>query len=146
MKRIILVILILISISITFSINFGVGINIHGHIEPFVMANFEIGKVDLLAKAGFIFDNTGIAVLVPGVFISGDLNNFRPHGGFEGFWHLKENQCLFLGKIGVDYGINVKFAELYLGLDIGLPINLPGDFFVSGLNNPIPMFTAYLEF
>ena len=129
-----------------FGISYSVGINVSGFIEPFVMARVELGTVDLMLKGGFVFSNKGLEIFSPGVFVSTDLSFFRPHAGIEGFWNLKEMECLLLGKIGTDFRISLSFASLYLGADLGLVINLPGDFFVN-IDEivPIPTLTAYLE-
>ncbi|OAA29472.1 hypothetical protein AT15_02015 [Kosmotoga arenicorallina S304] len=146
MKRwVVLFVFLLISLGI-FGISYSIGVNISGFIEPFVMARFELGTVDLMVKGGFVFSNRGLEIVSPGIFVSTDLSFFRPHAGIEGFWNLKEMECLLLGKIGTDFRISLSFASLYLGADIGLAINLPGDFFVS-IDEivPIPTLTAYLE-
>lgn len=146
MKRwVVLFVFLLISLGI-FGISYSIGVNISGFIEPFVMARFELGTVDLMVKGGFVFSNRGLEIVSPGIFVSTDLSFFRPHAGIEGFWNLKEMECLLLGKIGTDFRISLSFASLYLGADLGLAINLPGDFFVN-IDEivPIPTLTAYLE-
>jgi len=146
MKRYIIVLAFLLVALSVFGISYSVGVNLSGAIEPFLMARFELGTVDIMVKTGFIFSSRGIELIVPGIFVSTDLSFFRPHAGLEGFWHLREMGCLLLGKIGADFKVGLSFASLYLGADLGLAIDLPGEFFVS-VNKlaPIPTLTAYLE-
>lgn len=147
MKRLLLIVFTLCIALSVWSVSWGLGVKLHGHVEPFVTARFDLGTVDLMLKTGIIPGESIVDVIVPGFFITTDLCNFRFHGGFEGLWHLKEGECLVLGRLGVNYGLNLKIATLYLGGEIGFPINLPGDFFVETNNlYPIPTLITYLEF
>ncbi|WP_053001183.1 hypothetical protein [Kosmotoga pacifica] len=132
--------------SYLYALGISVGIRLHGHIEPFFIVSINTGEFDIQLKNGFIFDDSGIALLVPGVFISKDFGSFRVHTGFEGFIQLEEKKCLLLGKIGANFGMTLGVGSLFLGGEFGLPINLPGEFFVKVKLRPIPTLTAYFEF
>jgi len=129
------------------SFGLGLGVKIHGHVEPFVMASFDVGTVDLLVKTGFIPGENIVDLIVPGVFVAYDFCNFRIYGGFEGLWHLTERRCLLLARVGLNYGFDLNFSTLYVGGELGLPISLPGEFFVETDElSIIPTLITYLEF
>lgn len=146
-KKIVLIVLFLGIALSALSIGWGLGVKIHGHIEPFVMASVEIGVIDVMFKTGFIFGENIVDLVVPGIFAAYDFFNFRVYGGFEGLWHLTERECLVLGRVGLNYGFDINFSTLYVGGELELPVNLPGEFFVDtdGLSI-IPALITYLEF
>lgn len=144
--RLTFILVVLFIFSSLYAFRISSGINLHGHIEPFLAVSIDVGEFSVQLKNGFIFDDSGISLFVPGVFISKDFGSFRVHTGFEGFIQLKEKKCLLLGRIGANLGTNLGVGSLFLGGQVGLPINVPLDFLVETGLKPIPTLTAYFEF
>lgn len=143
--RLMLVVILLVVSSI-YALGISIGIKLHGHIEPFIALAIDAGDFKIQLKNGFIFDDSGIALLVPGIFISKDFAAFRIHTGIEGFIQLKEKKSLLLGRFGANFGMNLGAGSLFLGGELGLPINLPSELFIEASLKPIPTLTAYFEF
>ncbi|MBN2253823.1 MAG: hypothetical protein JW701_08995 [Kosmotogaceae bacterium] len=144
MKQICIVLVLALAASVI-GVGFSVGVKIHGHFEPFAAINFDTWLLGFQVKAGVIFDKDSI-VLVPGLFLYKDLASWRVHGGIEGLFHLGEMEGMMLARAGASYGFSTDFGKLFFGGELGIPINLPGDFFVDTSLKIVPTFIVQLQF
>ncbi|WP_292590763.1 MULTISPECIES: hypothetical protein [unclassified Mesotoga] len=143
--RFVCIALVLVISASAIGIGFGVGVKIHGHFEPFAAINFDTWLLGFQAKAGVIFDTDSI-VLVPGMYLYKDIASWRVHGGTEILFHLGEMEGLLLARAGASYGFATDFGELFIGAELGFPVNLPGEFFVDTSLKIVPTFLVQLEF
>jgi len=145
LTKMICVFLVLILAVSIIGVDFSIGVKIHGHFEPFAAVNFDTWLLGFQVKAGVIFATDSI-VLVPGFYLYKDIASWRVHGGVEGLIHLGEMECLMLAGAGASYGFKTDFGRVLVGGELGLPISLPGDFFVDATMKLVPTFLIQLEF